>query len=165
MTLRLPCLSFRQPYAGLLLNGVKTVETRWRPLLSGLSSRTLAVHIARRDWEGSDWRVAISHTLGLGAADVEELLRSGERFGRGVVAGLVDVGETWFCSEDVTEDELRELEKAAVLTGLRGKHLTRVSGPRWLREPLFARGQKDIWMVEIPVHLLPSSGRELQETV
>ncbi|XP_018607368.2 protein CXorf40A [Scleropages formosus] len=155
MTLRLHCLSFRQPYAGLVLNGAKRIETRWRPLLAGLNNCTLAVHIARQDWEGHEWRRVLTDALRMSANDVEELLRAGDQFGRGVVAGLVEVGDTWFCSDDVPDEDLRELEKEAVLTGLGRKYLTRLSAPRWLREPLRARGQKGLWTVDVPVRLLP----------
>ncbi|XP_048850705.1 protein EOLA1 [Brienomyrus brachyistius] len=154
MTLQVGCLSFRQPYAGLVLNGVKTIETRWRPLLSGLNNCTLAVHIAQKDWEGDEWRDVLRDSIGMSERQIEELLVSGERFGRGVVAGLVEVGETWVCPNDVSREELRQLEKAAVLIGLEEKHLTQLSNPRWLREPLYTRGHKDIWTVDIPLHLL-----------
>lgn len=87
MSLQVWCLSFRQPYAGLVLDGVKTVESRWRPLLAPLENRTLAVHIARRDWEGEEWKEVLSGPLGMDQAQVQALLESGERFGRGVVAG------------------------------------------------------------------------------
>ncbi|CAJ0954560.1 unnamed protein product [Ranitomeya imitator] len=85
--MRLGCLSFRQPYAGLLLNGVKTVETRWRPLLAEYGNSTLAVHIAVRDWEQQEWRGVLQDRRGLAEAQVQELLQRGERFGRGVIAG------------------------------------------------------------------------------
>lgn len=49
--MKFPCLSFRQPYAGLILNGVKTLETGWRPLFSSLQKCTIAIHIAHNDWE------------------------------------------------------------------------------------------------------------------
>ncbi|XP_023690183.1 protein EOLA1 [Paramormyrops kingsleyae] len=157
MTLQVGCLSFRQPYAGLVLNGVKTIETRWRPLLSGLNNCTLAVHIAQKDWEGDEWRDVLRDSIGMSERQIEELLVSGERFGRGVVAGLVEVGETWVCPNDVSREELGQLEKAAVLIGLEEKHLTHLSNPRWLREPLYTRGHKDIWTVDIPLHLLSGS--------
>ncbi|XP_076835811.1 protein EOLA1 [Brachyhypopomus gauderio] len=157
MSLEVGCLSFRQPYAGLVLNGVKSIETRWRPLLAEMKNCTLAIHIAQNDWEGDDWRNILTQTLGMTHSQVEELLESGERFGRGVVAGLVDVGETWNCSEDVSPEQMRELEKAACLTGLAQKYLTRLSNPRWLTEPLYSRGHKNIWTVNIPGHLLPSA--------
>lgn len=87
MSVQLWCLSFRAPYAGLVLDGVKTVESRWRPLLAPLENSTLAIHVAWRDWEGEEWRAVLSDTWGMGDAEIQELLDSGERFGRGVVAG------------------------------------------------------------------------------
>ncbi|XP_030649737.1 protein CXorf40A-like [Chanos chanos] len=157
MSLEVGCLSFRQPYAGLVLNGLKTIETRWRPLLSEMRHCTLAVHIAQKDWEGDEWKEILTHTLGMTRSQIDDLLQSGERFGRGVVAGLVDVGETWFCPENLPDEEVQELERAACLRGLAGKHLTRLSNPRWLAQPLYGRGHKDVWTVHIPVQFLPSS--------
>uniref|UniRef100_A0A3B3V6P4 Endothelium and lymphocyte associated ASCH domain 1 n=1 Tax=Poecilia latipinna TaxID=48699 RepID=A0A3B3V6P4_9TELE len=155
MAVQLWCLSFRQPYAGLVLDGVKTVESRWRPLLALLENRTLAVHIAWQDWEGEEWRAALGGAWGLSAAGVQELLESGERFGRGVVAGLVDVGRTWQCPTSLPEAELAELQRSAVLIGLEEKHLTWLSNPRWLKGPLKAPGGRDLWTVEIPAELMP----------
>lgn len=80
-------MSFRQPYAGLMLNGVKSVETRWRPVLAEMKHCTLAIHIAQKDWEGDDWRHVLTERFAMKHSEIEELLESGERFGRGVVAG------------------------------------------------------------------------------
>ncbi|KAK2119388.1 hypothetical protein P7K49_000774 [Saguinus oedipus] len=99
------CLSFRQPYAGFAVNGGKTVEARWCPLLSTYRNCTIAIHIA--------------HGLG----------REGEMFGRGVIMGLVDIGETLQCPEDLTPDEVVELENQAALTSLKQKYLTVISNP------------------------------------
>ncbi|XP_068558871.1 protein EOLA1-like [Cebidichthys violaceus] len=158
MSLQVRCLSFRQPYAGLVLDGLKTVESRWRPLLAPLENQTLAVHIAQRDWDqDEDWRAVLSGPLGMNRVQIRALLDSGERFGRGVVAGLVDVGGTWLCPASLQEEEeeLRHLERSAVLIGLQEKHLTHLSNPRWLRGPLRTRGGRDLWTVEIPPELLP----------
>ncbi|XP_047620582.1 protein EOLA1-like isoform X2 [Phacochoerus africanus] len=149
------CLSFRQPYAGFVLNGVKTLETRWRPLLSSQRHRTLAVHIAHRDWEDAAWRELLGERLGMSAAQIQALLQAGEKFGRGVIAGLVDVGDTVLCPEDLSADELVELENQAVLTGLQHKYLTALANPRWLLEPVPRRGGRDVFQVDIPEHLIP----------
>ncbi|XP_034043868.1 uncharacterized protein CXorf40 homolog [Thalassophryne amazonica] len=155
MSVQVRCLSFRQPYAGLVLNGVKTLETRWRPLLAPLENQTLAVHIARRDWEGEEWKDVLYGRLEMSGSEVGELLESGERFGRGVVAGLVDVGGTWLCPTSLPEADLQHSEQSAVLIGLQDKHLTLLSNPRWLRAPLSIQGGRDVWTVEIPAELLP----------
>lgn len=87
MSLQVRCLSFRQPYAGLVLDGVKTVESRWRPVLVPMENHTLGVHIAQRSWEGEEWRGMLSGPLGMDQDQIHALLLSGERLGRGVVAG------------------------------------------------------------------------------
>ncbi|XP_020371392.1 protein EOLA1 [Rhincodon typus] len=153
--MRVGCLSFRQPYAGLILNSVKTVETRWRPLLAELRDCTLAIHIAHKDWEDLGWREILTHSLQMSKSQIQSLLAEGEKFGRGVIVGLVDIGETWQCSSDISPEEMRLLEGQAVLQGLEHKYLTTLSKPRWLLEPVPARGHKDVWMVDIPDELIP----------
>lgn len=153
--MKFACLSFRQPYAGLVLNKVKTLETRWRPLLAEYEGRTLAVHIAFKDWEDKSWKEILVHRLGMTPDRVQELIDEGEKFGRGIIAGLIDVGETSQCLENLPPEDLWELETKAVLSGLEQKYLTVISNPRWLLEPLPARGRKDVWQVDIPEALIP----------
>uniref|UniRef100_A0A8C5WE18 ASCH domain-containing protein n=1 Tax=Leptobrachium leishanense TaxID=445787 RepID=A0A8C5WE18_9ANUR len=130
------CLSFRQPYAGLVLNGVKTIETRWRPLLADYKNSTLAVHIAVKDWEGQDWQHILQHRHGMSPAHIQHLLHTGEQYGRGVIAGLVDIGETWQHVDSGSTEETLELEIKALLKDLEQKYLTVVSNPRWLLKPI-----------------------------
>ncbi|NXO43025.1 CX04A protein, partial [Locustella ochotensis] len=150
------CLSFRQPYAGLLLNRVKTVETRWRPLLFAYKDRTIAIHIAVKDWEDETWREILLSRLGLTPKQLQDLLDEGEKFGRGVIAGLIDVGETSRYPENLPPEEILELENKAVLSNLEQKYLTVVSNPRWLLQPIPARGRTGVWQVDIPEELIPS---------
>ncbi|KAM4886507.1 protein EOLA1-like [Sylvia borin] len=150
------CLSFRQPYAGLLLNQVKTVETRWRPLLAAYKNCTIAIHIAVKDWEDETWREILVSRLGMTPKQLQDLLDEGEKFGRGVIAGLIDVGETSRYPDNLPPEEILELEKKAVLCNLEQKYLTVVSNPRWLLEPIPARGKTGVWQVDIPEELIPS---------
>ncbi|XP_006171164.1 protein CXorf40A homolog [Tupaia chinensis] len=154
--MKVGCLSFRQPYAGFILNGVKTLETRWRPVLSSHRHRTLAVHIAHRDWEDDAWWQLLVGRLGMTPAQVQALLQEGEKFGRGVIAGLVDIGETLLCPEHLAEDEAAALEEQAILTDLQQKYLTVISNPRWLLEPIPWKGAKNVFQVDIPEHLIPA---------
>ncbi|XP_064133775.1 protein EOLA1-like [Loxodonta africana] len=154
--MKFACLSFRQPYAGLVLNQVKTLETCWRPLLSGHCNRTLAIHIAHRDWEDDTWRELLLNRLGMMPAQVQPLIQEGERFGRGVIAGLVDLGETVQFPKDLAPEEAVQLETRALLTDLKDKYLMALSNPRWLLQPVPGKGSKDVFQVDIPEHLIPS---------
>ncbi|KAB1252917.1 Protein CXorf40A [Camelus dromedarius] len=70
-------------------------------------------------------------------------------------AGLVDVGDTLLCPENLGPEEVVELENRAVLTNLQQKYLTTLSNPRWLLEPVPRRGGKGIFQVDVPKHLIP----------
>ncbi|XP_070113490.1 protein EOLA1 [Equus caballus] len=153
--MKFSCLSFRQPWAGFVLNGVKTVETRWRPLLSSHRDCTIAIHIAHRDCEDTAWRELLVERLGRTPAQVRALLQEGEKYGRGVIAGLVDIGETLQCPENLAPDEVVELENQAVLTSLKQKFLTVLPNPRWLLEPISRQGGKDVFQVDIADDLIP----------
>ncbi|XP_043830269.1 protein EOLA1-like [Dromiciops gliroides] len=149
------CLSFRQPYAGLVLNGVKTLETRWRPLLADQHGCTIAIHIAQKDWEDESWKYILVDRLGMTSTQIQALMDEGEKFGRGVIAGLVDIGETLQCPRNLAPEKMVDLENNAVLTDLRQKYLTTLSNPRWLLKPVLAKGGKDIFQVKIPRELIP----------
>ncbi|ETE61264.1 hypothetical protein L345_12992, partial [Ophiophagus hannah] len=73
--MKFACLSFRQPYAGLVLNNVKTIESRWRPVLANHQDGTLAVHIAFRDWEDDSWRDILLNRLGWTSAQIDDILQ------------------------------------------------------------------------------------------
>lgn len=65
------------------------------------------------------------------------------------------MGVTWLCPESLQGEELKLLERSAVLVGLQEKYLTHLSNPRWLKEPVRVRGGRDLFTVDIPVELLP----------
>ncbi|XP_072016752.1 protein EOLA1-like [Amphiura filiformis] len=147
-----PCISARQPYAGLMLNGFKTIETRWTPMLKELSNQTVAIHIAQRTWEGDEWRDGLCQR-GLSHMQIDCIVTEAENCARGSIAGLIDVGETWQCSADDSSDDgnkATEWEKDALLKPLEEKYLTRLTNPRWLKKPIKSRGQKGVWTVTIP---------------
>ncbi|XP_062997884.1 protein EOLA1-like [Elgaria multicarinata webbii] len=157
--MKFAALSFRQPYAGLVLNKVKTIETRWRPVLAEYEACTLAVHIAFKDWDDDAWKGILMNRLGMTQTQMQELLDGGEKFGRGVIAGLIDIGETSQCPEHLHPEDALVLENKAILLGLEQKYLTVISNPRWLLEPIPVRGRKDVWQVDIPEELIPSVER------
>ena len=69
--------------------------------------------------------------------------------------GLVDIGDTLLCPENLDPEEVEELENQALLPDLRQKYLTVLTNPRWLLQPIPGRGGKDIFLVDIPQHLIP----------
>ena len=69
--------------------------------------------------------------------------------------GLVDIGDTLLCPENLDANEVEELENQALLPDLQQKYLTVLAKPHWLLQPIPGRGGKDIFQVDIPEHLIP----------
>ncbi|XP_062509960.1 protein EOLA1-like [Corticium candelabrum] len=154
-TKTLPCVSYRQPYAALVLNGVKTIESRWSPIYSEVCEKTVAVYVTWKEWEGVEWRDVLKER-GMSNEEITEVSALAYGMMRGQVVGVVDVGITWKCSDESAAKQMQQLEHAAVLRPLTDKYLTELSNPRWLTCPLeIARGQKGVFEVQVPLHALP----------
>ncbi|KAB0353998.1 hypothetical protein FD755_023305 [Muntiacus reevesi] len=117
--MKFSCLSFGQPYVGITLNSVKTLEMWWRPVLCGHWHCTLVVHITQWDWENSAWWEMLEQRLGMISSQIQTLLQDWDKFGSRLIAGL--------------------------LPDLQQKYMTALTNPRWLLQPIAGRGRKDIF--------------------
>ncbi len=137
------CLSLMQPYASLLLNGVKTLETRSGSecvrMLEQLEGWPLFIHVGRKPWPPSRggataWHACVpaevrnpSHTsapASLGAV-------------RGCIAGVVTIGatqptETWAANFGWAWVEERALLPHKTIA----RFATAICSARWLRTAL-----------------------------
>ncbi|KAB0354118.1 hypothetical protein FD755_023193, partial [Muntiacus reevesi] len=109
-----------QSYAGFILNGVKPLERQWQPEL-------------------------LEQRLGISPAQIQALLQDRDKFGLRVIAGLVEIGDTLLCPENLDPDEVEELENQALLPDLLQKYLTVFAKPHQLLQPIPGRGRKDIF--------------------
>ncbi|XP_068819241.1 protein EOLA1-like [Capricornis sumatraensis] len=160
--MKFSCLSSRQPSTGFVLNSVKILEMWWQPILCSHWHCILAAHIAHRDWEDASWRELLEQMLGMSPAQIQALLWDGDKFGHGVIMGLVDIGDTLLCPENIGHDEVKELENQALLPALGQKYLTVLTNPCWLLQPILGWAGKDMFQVDIPEHLIPFVRRPVQ---
>ncbi|KAF4008079.1 hypothetical protein G4228_019684 [Cervus hanglu yarkandensis] len=64
-------------------------------------------------------------------------------------AGLVEIGDTLLCPENLDPNAVEELEDQALLSNLLQKYLTVFAKPHRLLQPVPGRGGKDIFQVDI----------------
>ena len=86
-TKTLPCVSYRQPYAALVLNGVKTIESRWSPIYSEVCEKTVAVYVTWKEWEGVEWRDVLKER-GMSNEEITEVSALAYGMMRGQVVGM-----------------------------------------------------------------------------
>lgn len=141
----------RDPYASLLLHGVKTVETRTRPLLQGTEGLCL-LHIGHKLMDEEEASLYLWKTGLVPEAQIERVTRPPPGFARGQVLGLVELGPTHIYTEAETKKDSVQRQVTAEAVG---KFATPVKRAWWLQRPLPEKGQPGVWPVRIPLDLLP----------
>jgi len=152
----LPCITLHDPWACLCAGGVKTLETRRGPVLSGFLG-ILAIHRSKAapddDYLGMMGWAPAPHPPWAGPDD--DLA--------GLVLGVVEVAGTWRHSrqQTITVDAAeRNLREQARYHDLDGRYLSVLIRADWLTRPVPARGMQGRWQVAIPRTALPEWAME-----
>lgn len=148
--------SMMQPYAGLLLRGHKTLETRNSPMLAPVNGATVAIHLGKNVWPaekgGMDgWRQAA--TAELAASIGDSAFAPPPRCGldRGSVVGLVVFGETRPTKEWAAREGWAAVERRALVPrDMLAPYATEVRAATWLRTGVPLKGQPGVWTVDDP---------------
>ena len=130
-----PALSFRQPFASLMLYNVKSLEARQKPILRSMMG-TLALHVSHKEEPyGSPLTSAAVALLRRRYNDdaIANLFSLPQTMaqGHGCIVGLVDVECTWH-ADLFNEIEQAQLAEQAAFP-VQGLWLTQLRNPRWLK--------------------------------
>lgn len=161
-TVTMAALSIRQPFASLILYGVKQLESRTRPTLKQVQG-PLAIHVSHKEEPYDSHLVAMAIAILRQRYPDEAIsqlfqLPPAMAQGHGCVVGLVDVESTWH-ADLFTELEQGQLTEQAVYPAA-STFLTQFRSPRWLNYPVRATGSNKLWEVVLPMDALPK-GTEL----
>lgn len=156
-TVNLPALTLHDPWARLCAAGLKTIETRLGPALSGFRG-PLVIHRGKAPNQDPDgdylasfgfpacppvpdgWPADIAgHCIGVVFVD-----RTTRHIGSD---GLLALG---------FEREARDMMQAACFHDLDRRYLSHLTRAAWLTRPIPARGTQGRWRVEIPHDSLPA---------
>ena len=142
-TIELPCVSLALPFAALVLNGAKTIETRHSPIFEALRGQRCLVRVGKKDWLDDYWKSL--------ASDESKGRLHGEKFRRGDIAGIVDIGLTTIASDD----DWPAMEKHAMAQKSNcGEFATKISNPTWFHEGIPAPGRPGIYSASVPRHFI-----------
>lgn len=146
------------PFASLLLNGVKQIETRKTGVLSATGTGPCLLHIGRTLWPDQAYKEELWN-LGIPEDKWEELTNPRPGFERGVIAGIVELGETTLGTEAELSDPETRLKVVARRENM-GKFLTPVKRAEWLARPIQAGGRPGVWHTTVWRDALPPAFRE-----
>lgn len=143
----LPCVSLTDPWASLVVNGDKTLETRRGPILSGYTGplvihRTLGACVDASLWQ---WGLSVpTRPAGWPADD------------RGMALGIVYVEGTRKHDAagmfPITDDERRR----ACYVNIEGRYLSELTRAAWFPAPVKATGKQSRFQIAVPRDHLPA---------
>jgi magnesium-dependent phosphatase 1 len=154
-TVQFRCFSMNQPFAALLANGYKTLETRNGTMFTQYAEGTqMLLHIGQRTYPDRGKHLEIMKEYGLSQDQIEKLKRLPKGFSRGMIVAVLEIGKTY---ETTAEERSAPLfEQRAVARGKEsGKFVTEIRRVAYLKEPLKQKGAGGVFKVRVPPDVLP----------
>lgn len=153
----MPALSFRQPFASLVLYGIKSLEARSKPTLKQMQG-TLALHVSHHEepWNSPLLSAAVSLLRRRYNDDtIVSFFQLPQTMaqGHGCIVGIVEVECTWH-ADLFNEVEQHQLTEQAVYP-VQGAWVTQLRNPRWLKYPVQTPGSNRLMQVQLPIDALP----------
>ena len=147
-TRSMQCFTMSQPFCALLLNGVKTVESRNNPMFMDIQPGTeLLVHCGQKDWHDKEsYKLILANELSTEVMEQQSALPP--KFAKGSIVGIVTVGRTWKSSDAERNSDVLQRKVLAPYNGI-GKFCTEIVSYRWLQKPVKARGQPGVYTAAI----------------
>lgn len=148
----LPAVSLTDPWAWLVVTGVKDLETRKGALLSGFSGplvicRTMAPA-----------NLADPHLLVTVAPPLKPW---SDHDDRGKAVGIVCVERTWRLTESLPENDLDELRRRACYIDIMSRYCSDLTWAAVFPRPVKAKGMQTRFRVEVPDEYVPEWAREV----
>ena len=162
----MPCFSMPQPFCALLLNGIKTVESRNQPMFQGLAVGTRVLLVCgRKDWHDQvSYRELLSTDYNdedTGADNdrdqqIQQWGRLPRGFAKGHVVGILTLGRTRRLSNSQRSSDAKLQRQVLAYADDIGEYCTEVSNAAWLTKSFpLSKGQPGIFTVKLPKKCLP----------
>jgi magnesium-dependent phosphatase 1 len=154
-TIPMSCFTMSQPFCSLLLNGVKTIESRNNPMFMDVKpGSTLLVHCGQRDWHDvQSYKTYLLADNTMTTQQVQEASTLPINFVKGAIVGKIIVGKTWKASEAERMGRSLQRQVLAPYEGI-GMYCTEIVSSQWLERPVQMRGQPGIYSVQVPSDVL-----------
>jgi magnesium-dependent phosphatase 1 len=155
VTLR--AFSMNMPFAALLANGYKTLETRNGTMFVPYPEGTqMLLHVGQRTYPDGDRHVEIMTDHGLSANDIDKLKELPKGFERGSIVAICELGRTMEMT--LEERSAPWIQRQVAAYGKdSGKMVTEIKSVQYLKQPFPFEGQGGVFKVQIPADFLPDN--------
>lgn len=150
------CFTMNQPFAALLANGYKDLETRNGTMFTVHPPGTkLLLHVGRRTYPDEGKHMEVMRSGGdLNDDEIERLKSLPAGFGKGSVVAIMEIGETYATS--IAERSAPDFQRRMAAFGNdAGRYVTEIRRIEYLKTPIKMPGQPGIFTIRIDPSMIP----------
>jgi len=151
------CFSMNNPFAALLANGYKTLETRNGTMFTEYSEGTqMLLHVGRRTYPDGGKHLDIMKAAQPGISDeeIQKLKSLPEGFSKGNIIAILELGKTY--ERTTAERSQPEFERSVVAYGPdSGRLVTEIKRVAYLKKPVRQKGEAGVFKVKIDPDVIP----------
>lgn len=154
-TVNMRVFSMNLPFAALLSNGYKTLETRNGTMFTPYEEGTkMLLHVGQRIYPDGNRHLDVMKSGGLSDAEIEDLKSLPKGFGKGMAVAIVELGKTFETTleERCDPDFQRSVGAFGADSGMRATEIKRVE---YLKKPLRVSGRGGVFKAQVPRDVIP----------
>lgn len=154
-TVNMRVFSMNLPFAALLSNGYKSLETRNGTMFTPYEEGTkMLLHVGQRIYPDGNRHLDVMKSGGLSDAEIEKLKSLPKGFGKGMAVAIVELGKTFETTleERCDPDFQRSVGAFGADSGMRATEIKRVE---YLKKPLRVSGRGGVFKAQVPRDVIP----------
>jgi hypothetical protein len=154
-TVNMQVFSMNLPFAALLSNGYKTLETRNGTMFTPYPEGTkMLLHVGQRIYPDGNRHIEVMKSGGLDETEIQNLKSLPRGFGKGMAVAIVELGKTFETTleERCDPDFQRAVAAFGADSGMRATVIKRVA---YLKKGLKVSGNGGVFKANIPKAVIP----------
>ncbi|CAM9603807.1 unnamed protein product, partial [Heterosigma akashiwo] len=154
-TVSMQVFSMNLPFAALLANGYKTLETRNGTMFTPYPEGTkMLLHVGQRIYPDGDRHIDVMKSGGLSDEEIASFKSLPQGFGKGMAVAIVELGKTFETTleERCDPDFQRKVGAFGADSGMRATEIKRVA---YLQRGVRVSGQGGVFKADIERDVLP----------
>ena len=158
-TVTMHAFSMNMPFAALLANSYKTLETRNGTMFVPYPEGTqMLLHVGRRTYPDGDKHLEVMKSGGVSNEEIEQLKSLPAGFQRGMLVAVCELGKTYETS--VQQRSEPDFQRSVAAFGQdSGRMVTEIKRVAYLKRPVKIPAQGGVFKVSIDADLLPDGWR------
>jgi cold shock CspA family protein len=151
----LPVFSMNMPFAALIANQYKTLESRNGTMFLQYPEDTIMLlHVGQRTYSDGNKHIDIMKRNDLSDNDIDQFKALPVGYRRGMIVAICQLGTT--IEMPCEERSVSSIERQIVAYGQdSGKLVTEIKRIQYLLRPIVLSGQSGIFIVQVPIDVIP----------